>query len=165
MSFSRPAKAFSLIELLLVAVILSVLVGLAVPNFSKTYATFQLKETAANVAYLLRYAQGRSVVKNKKHQFQFSPDYLQYWLEEEQSIGENPAESEVFFSLIPGRLGRISSIPKEIIVASDRLTIICYSDGKVDKAKIELQGKNGGFFTILTFAQTGYVQTLDFKVP
>ena len=161
----RPAKAFSLIELLLVAVLLSVLAGLAVPQFSKTYATFQLKETAANIAYLLRYAQGRSVVKNKKHQFQFSPDYLQYWLEEEQSSGENPAGSEVFFSLIPGRLGRISSVPEGVTITSDRFSIVFTPDGKIDKTKIEFQGKNGGVFTILTFAQTGYVQVLDFKIP
>ena len=68
-------KAFTLIEMLLVLIILSVIVGLTVPNFGKSVNTFELKKTANDIVYLVRWAQSRAINENVNYQLAFLNDF------------------------------------------------------------------------------------------
>lgn len=156
-------QSFTLIELLLVVVLLGVVAGLAVPNFSNTYVNFQLSETAKNISALMQYAQSRSIIKGVRHQMELDPSFSKYWLTQEASSSEDE-EGTGIFERIPGRFGRMFAIPQDIAVESEDPKILFYPDGKIDKIRIYLHNKKGDYFTITTEEQAGQVQILDFKI-
>ena len=155
-------KSFTLIEILIVVVILGLIAGLAVPNFSNAYANFTLSETAKNIAFLMRYAQSRAIMKGKECELKFDSGNLQYQLKEKAEDTEEIANS--IFQPIRGRLGRNFSIPQGVVIEAENPHILFYPDGKIDKARIYLKNKREKYFTISTQEQAGYVQVFDFKV-
>lgn len=154
---------FTLIEILIVVMILGVIAGLAVPNFSNLNTQVQLKETAKNISYLMRYAQGRAITKGKTQELTFDAGNFQYQLNEAVSEGTQ-REGEGIFNPIAGRLGRTFDIPKEITLEIDNPHIRFYPDGKIDRTRIFLHDNRDHYFTVSTQEQTGYVQMYDFKV-
>lgn len=177
----KRLRSFTLIELLLVILLLSLIVGLAVPSFRSSYTNLTLSETSKNIAFLMRYAQGRAVAKNKKHLLKLDLENSQYQLLEEnlssdelQDSTENLAaleqegeqSSPAGFTKVPGRLGGIFHLPSEIKLETDipEPTVLFYPDGKIDKVRIYVHDDRHRYFTISTKEQIGYVQAFDFKV-
>jgi prepilin-type N-terminal cleavage/methylation domain-containing protein len=134
----RNKAAFTLIELLTVIVILSVMVGLSVPNFSKSFSRMELKKTASNIAYLVRWAQARAVNENLKYQLVFLDNSRNYRILRAKSSEENFNES---FVPVPVHMGRVFSIPASVTVEQGG-SLKIYPDGTLDKIRIKLKGKN-----------------------
>ncbi len=156
-------KSFTLIEILIVVVILGVIAGLAIPNFSNLNTQIQLKETAKNISYLMRYAQSRAITKEKTQELFLDIQNAQYQLSEETGDAAS-SESEREFSPIPGRLGRTFEIPKEVTVETQTPRIYFYPDGKMGRVRIYFYDNRGHYMTVSTKEQAGYVQMFDFKV-
>ena len=159
---SENIKSFTLLEILLVVVILGIVVGFAVPNFQNTFNRFQLSETAKDIASLMRYAQGRAIMKGKKQQLEFDSEHSRYWLTEQVKDEE---QDSAIYETIKGRYGRVFGIPKEIKVDAENPHIRFYPDGKIDKARIFVHDGSEHYYTISTKEQTGYVQIYDFQLP
>ena len=157
-------KSFTLIELLLVVVLLSVMTTLAIPNFSQSYINLQLRETARDISYLMRYAQGRAVIKRKPHRLVFNGSYTQYWLTVEEDPPSEETNTEEPPEKIPNRFGRVFNIPPEIDIEAPQPSVKFYPDWKIDKTRIYLRNKKEKYFTISTQEQLGHIYVFDFKL-
>ncbi|MBU4333896.1 MAG: prepilin-type N-terminal cleavage/methylation domain-containing protein, partial [Candidatus Omnitrophica bacterium] len=54
MGLSSKKSAFTLIEIILVVLLLSVIAGLTIPNFRNSFRKVKLQNSANNIAYLMR---------------------------------------------------------------------------------------------------------------
>lgn len=153
---------FTLLEILLVAIILTIIAGMIIPNFSQTYKRLELKRTAQDIVYLMRYAQSLAVTRNIKTRFEFDSEFSKYWLSEEKP-GEDFQASEIKFERITGRLGKIFKIPPKIQLESSIQGIYFYPDGRIDKQRIYLC-QDLKCLTVSTVEQRGHIWILDSKV-
>lgn len=155
---------FTLIEILLVVLLLGVVAGLAIPNFSQLYSNLQLSETTKNVAFLMRYAQGRAIIKKKLHRFEFDTVKNQCWLMQEADANAEKRDEGVDFQPISGKMGQSLSLPEGITLETDKPLILFYPDGKIDKARLYLHDSRNRYFTVSTQDQFGYVQIFEGKL-
>lgn len=156
-SFSR--HGFTLIEVLLVALVLVVVAGLTVPNFSTTFQKFELKKTAEDIVYVMRYAQSRAITKGKSVRLEFNVDGREYWLSE---ISTDEDTAELMYTKISGRMGRTHRYPPEIdLELEEGEEGIGFSeDGSIDKQHL-LVCREQRCWTISTKEQRGYVRLID----
>lgn len=153
-------RAFTLIEIILVVIVLSIIAGFAVPSFSKTYAYIQLQRSAQDLAYLMRYAQSRAVTKNTTVRLQFAEDFSAYWLVEKIKDEEEAEEEE--FQRISSRLGRACKIPSGLKIEMEEETdaLGFYPDGSIDKKAINLCNEKT-CFVVSTEEKRGDVQVFQ----
>ena len=151
---------FTLVELLLVLIILSVITGLSVGNFSRTYDTLLLKKSVDDVAFLMRYAQSRAVTKGRRLALQFDPSSINYGLLQE---AEHSSPSEPVFEKFSGRFSRTFSLPEKIQLQTDSSTVYFYPDGNMDKVRIVLSFKDQSW-TISTKEQKNHVVVFQEKI-
>ena len=150
-------KAFSLIELLLVIVLLGVIAAVSVPNFSNTYRRMQLKDKAENVEYLMNYGQSRAIIKNFSFRLQWSEDFRSCWLMEEVVQDDNSSSQEKDFQKVAGRWGREIVFPSDMQVVSSLAQFEFYPDGTIDKGTISVcDPKN--CYTVSTQEKRGRVK-------
>lgn len=149
-------KGFTFIEIILVILILSVIVAITVPNFSRTYGTFQLKKTANDLAYIMQYAQSRAVTRNQLMRLEFNADFSKYWLTEKKDNVDQ-------FDRFRGRLGKIFDISQKTKVIADKKVVNFYPDGTIEKQYLYVCDDKQKCLTVSTKEQRGYVQVLDFK--
>ena len=154
---STCIRSFTLIELLLVVILLGVVAGLVIPNFGPTLSNFQLKETARNISYVMRYAQSRSIIKNIVHELVFDDAFGKYQI---KAVDEDQEISEA----IKSRLGRVFSIPKEVVVTCREQRIRFNTDGRIEPVRILLSNDRGSQKTISTQEQVGHIHVFDFEV-
>ncbi len=155
----KTSRGFTLIEILLVVVLISVISAIAVPNFSQPYKNLQLKTATNDIAYLMRYAQSRAVSKNKKVRIEFSDGRQRYWLTEESQKGVGVATEEQFVK-ISSRLGRENNLGKDIRVEMQEENLIFYPDGTMDKRELSVCNLKKCFL-ISTKVQRGYVSVFE----
>jgi len=149
-------RAFTLVELLLVMVVLSVIVALSVPNFNQTLKRFELKKTAQDMVYLIRWAQSRAIQDNSEYRLVFLDELNSYQILRADS---SQTSSNKKFISIPIRMGRVMRVPRSVKVhAAQAMTI--YPDGTLDKVSIELEGQ-GGKLTVSSREQRGNVFILE----
>ena len=160
---------FTLIEILLVLLVLGVISGLAVPNLSQMFSRFQLSHAANDMAYLMRYAQSRAVIQRLVCRFSLDKENNQYSIAQKDSSDDEDAPSDTndsaaVFSKISGRLGRIFSIPSNIAVQAQNLTVQFYPDGTIDKDSFKLCSKNQ-CFVVSTKEKSGAVNVWEEESP
>lgn len=162
-------RAFSLVEIVLVVVLVVLIAGLAVPNYRRTFSRLAFTETVQDIAYLMRFAQSRAIVRNTTVRMVFSDDRLDYWIEEyaDEPLEEDSATQEsvspgrsVDFHPISGRLGRKHRIPHGLTISFEGSEVLFYPDGNIDRTHIEIcQGDD--CLTVSTQDQRGYVHVID----
>lgn len=144
-------QGFTLVEVLLAVVILSVIAGLAVPNFSRGYRRFRLKKAAGDLAYAMRYAQSRAVVKNRQVKLEFDSEFSGYRLWEEIVDGA-PA-----FQKMTGRFGKFFNLPEGLKTEGDVSAVSFYPDGSMDRQRFYVCDDHE-CFTVSTKEQRGHVR-------
>jgi len=154
--------SFTLIEILLVVILLGVIAGLVIPNFSNTYTRVQLKEAANNLSFLMQYAQNQAIVKKCNFQLIFDDERSKYWIVK-QVDDEELNNSDLEYRRISSRFGRMVNIAPQINVETELDHITFYPDGMIQKARVYLSDNKDRYFTVSTKEQTGYVQVFDFK--
>ena len=143
----RIVRGFTFIEIILVVLVLGILAGLSIPNFSHTYQRLQLRKTAEDLAYLMRYAQSRAITTNFLLRLEFDSQYTSYWLSEKE-IEDSPLAS---YQRLSSQFGRVFHIPSKVSVQSDHQTIDFYPDGNIAKQSI----------TVCSFKQCMVVSTKE----
>ncbi len=155
--FRLHFTGFTMIELLLVLIILSVVAGLAIPNFSTTYSKVKLKKTADNIAFVMRYAQSRSIQKKIMHQLRFDATSLKYWIEQG---GKESDEGGLDFRRVPTRYGKMYSVPDTIKAEFEHEEILFYPDGRIQKTEVTIEQK-GQVIKLSTKEQRGFVHIYE----
>jgi len=164
-------KAFTLIEILLVVMLLAVISSLAIPKLNPIYSKIELKAATNDLAYLMRYAQSRAVTRRRVIKLEFNSALDSYHIEEGQR-GDDQGNQTQNYGSISGRNGRTYQIPAGIqVTLEDNLegdseemlenhSIGFYSDGTIEKQRIQLcRGQR--CHTISTAEQRGYVRIFD----
>jgi len=155
---SSKKSAFTLIEIILVVLLLSVIAGLTIPNFRNSFRKVKLQNSANNIAYLMRYAQSRAITKGVLVRFEFEHGSGKYWLAEQKNdvIGRDD-EAFVKFS---NKMGKNFSLPDGLTLGSEGLTILFYPDGNIEKQAVKLCGEVSCLI-ISTREQRGHVNVFE----
>ncbi|MCA9408421.1 MAG: prepilin-type N-terminal cleavage/methylation domain-containing protein [Candidatus Omnitrophica bacterium] len=151
----RNSYGFTLVELMLVVLLLTVIAGLTLPNFSRGFDSMKLKQTAKDLTYMMRYAQSRAITKNKHVRLVFEENYQRYHLEE-----ENGSDN---FVQVNGRAGRIFHIPSGIQIESDNDEILFFPDGQIEKLYVYICQREK-CFTVSTKEQRGHALLYNERV-
>jgi Tfp pilus assembly protein FimT len=141
---------------LVVLLILMVLVGVAVPQFGRTFRHLQLQVFAADVANLLTYASRRAVAGDEVLRVHFDVDGRRYWLAQ-----ADPASPEGTFQRVSGKFGRVSSVPGSITLTASARDVTFYPDGRADRFEMLMfdDGRDG--YRLVTDVRTGRVRLLE----
>jgi prepilin-type N-terminal cleavage/methylation domain-containing protein len=148
-----PQAGFTLLELLVVLLILTVLVGVSVPQFGRTFRHLQLQVFASDVANLMTYASRRAVVMDEVLRVHFDVEGRRYWLARAQA-----ASAEEKFERVASKLGRVASVPRSISLTSSARAVTFYPDGRADRFEMLISDDNRGAYRLVTDVRTGRVK-------
>jgi type II secretion system protein H len=70
----RSKAGFTLIEVLMVMIIMGIMLAIALPSFMGWRENLKYRETAREVASMLREAKSRAITNNQEQQVQFDPN-------------------------------------------------------------------------------------------
>ena len=151
-------SAFTLVEIILVVLLLSVITGMTIPNFRNSLGKVKLQNSANHIAYAMRYAQSRAITKNVLVRFECNQTSGNYWLTEQKK--DVSGQGDKFFVKLAHKMGKKFSLPDGINIESDSLKILFYKDGRIEKQVIKLCGRVSCFL-ISTREQRGHVNVFE----
>jgi prepilin-type N-terminal cleavage/methylation domain-containing protein len=176
----RDERAFTLLELIAVVLILGLVAGLAVPNLGLLGGR-RLRDEAQRLAAELELARQRSVVTGIRHRLVLDLDESLYWTEwevpeEEPAVPAAPGSdrppslspperAESAFVPRPDLSGRPWRLPEDVafggveidagVVARGQFSLAFESDGTTEAARIVLETEgNAVDLDVRTFAET-----------
>ncbi|MDD4893830.1 MAG: prepilin-type N-terminal cleavage/methylation domain-containing protein [Candidatus Omnitrophica bacterium] len=129
-------NAFTLIELLIIVIISSILIGMSVPRFRSTFDKFELGNSIKDIFYLSRYLQGASISQGRI-----------YCLNIDKKKGEIRAavKEEDEFKDVKGRLGNKYNVPLGVIITTEPIEkneVYFYPDGNTDKISVTFENQH-----------------------
>jgi type II secretion system protein H len=152
----RRQAGFTLLELLVVLLIVTVLVGLSVPQFGRTYRHLELQVFASEVANRLTYAGRRAVARGEVLRVQFDVPGRRYWL-----TRARPASAAATFERVPDKFGRAVAVPGSISLVSRTPAVTFYPDGRADRFEMMISDAGGTAYRLVTDVRTGRVKLLE----
>jgi prepilin-type N-terminal cleavage/methylation domain-containing protein len=148
-------RGFTFIELILVAIIISVLAGLTTPLFRKPLRSIRLKNTCRNLVHLMRYAQAKSIAERKLCRINLDLQQGAFWLTEQDEDGSFSADG---FERLQGTWGRVVYLPDGISLSAEAPLITFYPDGSSDRVKLKIFAGEEEHFAITAQRNIAYVQ-------
>jgi len=161
-------KGFTLLELLVVLVLISVVTALAAPRFSAPLGNLQLKTAVKKIAGSLRYA--RSLAAGEKVSRVCAFDFENQVLiidsataqaESEQSAGDEtgapPASRRITYALPKGVLLK-HAFAGDAVVDSGIFQVVFFENGSSSGGDIVIEGENGRAMLIHIDFVTGMVE-------
>jgi type II secretion system protein H len=150
--------AFTLVELLLVVVLMSILAGSVVVSLSGRTEKYALRATADDLAAAVRFASAHARLEQRPHRVVFSDDRRAFWIE---SRDEATAEYRALAGM-PGAPRRLSQdVRVARVVAADDTgagevsALSFYPDGAGFFGRIELVARDQSAMTIAVARETG----------
>lgn len=148
----RHITGFTLLEVLLVAVIVAIVISIATPQFRKSLTTLQLSNTTQDIAQLMRLLRAKAFAEKVKYQLKFNLSkriYLSQQISAEKTV----------------QFGASRPIPEDVNIATAVNPINFYSDGSIDEVAIYLFKGKGDFYKDMEKAiskefDLGQVQTV-----
>ena len=136
---------FTLVEILLVVLLLGVVAGLSIPNFSRAYQTLRVRSVAGRMESLMRYAQARAVMSRLPVRLVFDPAGERFWLEQ-WTRARDDSDDQEGFQPVPGRWGQVFSIPESIrLVDPPGEPLLFLADGQISAGEVGVcSGKETG---------------------
>jgi general secretion pathway protein H len=129
---SNKSRGFTLIELVLVLVIMSVGLALVLTSLSKTYEKGLIRDEAGRAQQMMRYAHEQSLLKRMPYQFGLDPEQGIFWIESSQGI-----------------LGEVQRLHEGHIITGEPVLFLPKGNSP------------GGFVTITDSSGRGYVIEVD----
>src|ERR1700676_448410 len=105
---TKTNKAFTLIEIMLVVIIIGIILAMATPNFSKGYSRFLLNKTADDLLGVSRWAQAMAIGQERIYALSFSNDHRSYRLMR-MPVNDGSSDQNNFETLA-GTLGQMHKI-------------------------------------------------------
>ena len=98
-------KAFTLLELILVMIILCTVLAMAAPSLRGFFSSHQLGDIAEQILIMTRYSKIQSVFESRPFRVNFDPNLRRYWI---SSLGESQ------YGRLKTNFGNYFLIPTEI---------------------------------------------------
>lgn len=148
---------FTLIELVIVASLISILAVLSTPLFRAAYSNLELKDSAYNIGKMMRYAGTSAVMEERAYKIVFDFEKSAYRL-----LAEDQKNSEGIFKKAEGRFGGEVVLPAGLSLSGNENEVIFLPNGRSAKAAITVidKAKKKGF-DIKTTGRTGRIEISD----
>lgn len=136
------ARAFTLIELILVMSIIVLIAGMVAPSLNGFTAGRRVRYSATQLVSLANYARTQSISEARAYRLNFDLSAEKYWLTADDGTGT--------FAALPGDLGEQHTAPDGVKITMDIAKqpdgqyIAFQPDGTVDPSHITLIDANGG---------------------
>ncbi len=143
---------FTLIEVLLVVVIVTIMVAIATPLFRNTLTTIQVDSTAQDITQLMRFLQAKAAAERVTCQLKIDVTAGQY--QAGQLTGAKSTS-----------LGQARKIPEGVNVIATKNPAFFYPDGTIDEVTVYIFRGKKGFYQDLQSAVSkeidlGQIQTV-----
>lgn len=132
-------ESFTLIELLLVVVILSVIVAILLPGFRATFGDLRTRGFIQDLVSLGAYARERAILEGKTFRINLDFSNHTYGL----SFKNNPQDQE--FIRLNERIFRRHAVPQDLTTQTNIDHIDFYPDGRTDKVSINITTDNKNY--------------------
>lgn len=143
--FLERGAGFTLIEVLIVVIIVSILAVISLPQFKKTFNEIQLHSFSQELLSFMNYARERSIVEGKIISFGIDNEKKEYWAIEKDALQ---------------RL-KTRHIPDAIQIEMDRKEILFYPDGYIDKATLKIINADNRTLSLTTKGVFGGIKLLS----
>ena len=157
---SKPS-AFTLLELILVLLVLTIIAGFSAVNFKQTFDRYQLFKIVDDLAYHMRYAQSRAIAQNKILRLEFDASFQSYGLSQSSAPAKEGTEGSSFLP-INGALGETVRVPDEFKLNTETSRMDFYPDGNIDRGEI-VMCRDQRCFTLSTRQQRGVVKIFEYS--
>lgn len=137
-------KAFTLIELVLITLIILILIGLSTPLFRRSFSDLTLKDSSYTISKLINYGQEKAIIERKNFKMHFNFQDRNYGLLELDNSTEPPT-----YKRIGGRFGRTFTLPQGILFKGSKNEVIFYPDGHSDEGNIDIFNTKGEGYRIM----------------
>jgi len=135
---------------------MAVLIAVSTPVFRGAFSGLELKDASLNISKMISFAQERSIIEKVRYKLILNTEEYNYHIQR-----EHPKDSDIFVRL-DDKYGRTFSLPSNVLLKTGKADITFYPDGRSDKAKIRLVGKNKTLIVEVT-GNLGYVTITDDK--
>jgi prepilin-type N-terminal cleavage/methylation domain-containing protein len=159
----RSERAFTLIELIFVILLVSVITGLSTPVFKRTAADFEIRSVARRIAQSAQYAQEMAILERVVYKLNLDTEKSSLRLMKNDGTTGRAAA----YRNADGRYGKVFSLPGDLQISCALRELFFYPDGRCDEARISLAGKNGevsdiwikGFVNQIEIEETNHAGT------
>lgn len=141
-------RAFTLIELILVMVVVSVVLGIAAPSLRGFFASQQTGDAAQCILALTKYAQTESAARGQICRLNIDTQQGEFWLTIQQAGAYVEMKNDLVrhFNLPEGATMSVRSTQS----GPTPEHVDFRPDGRNDQVTIELQGRQGEVFQVTT---------------
>ncbi|MFC2140143.1 Tfp pilus assembly protein FimT/FimU [Candidatus Auribacterota bacterium] len=139
-------SGFTLLEIMLVAIILTLLISITVPNFKKTYENMELDNAVRNISQLMKYIQEKGVLGGISYRILFLEN--KYWIEKQ-------GKGATYFRL-RDKIGKTYFLPKDVSIDPREINIHFFPDGDIEEAELIISKKNIKRYKITTKELKGH---------
>jgi prepilin-type N-terminal cleavage/methylation domain-containing protein len=151
------STGFTLLELLLVALLISVLVGIAVPRLYQTWRGVQTDHLAYNMAQLLTSLGERAVAESKVYRLKIQEDPMQYWVE--RSSPSSGLGGVLHFKPVRSRYFRKRWVPRHLSLELEQgKDPLFFPDGQSSLFTLLIREEGQEVYSLSTKGVYGYVQ-------
>lgn len=141
----RQGKAgVTLIELALVALLISVIAGLSIPLFKRTFSDLILKDSTFNISKSINYGQEKAIIERKNFKIHFDFQNRSY-----QLLEMDTAATPHTYKRMEGRVGKVYTLPQELSFKGDKSEVIFYPDGHCDEVSIDVFDARGEGYKLI----------------
>jgi len=146
-------KAFTLIEVTLVSVIILILITLSMPLFRRTYEDLKITSCAKDISQIIHFSRERAIFERRNYRIIIDTESNTYQILVHDEEGDG-------FKPLADRWGRMFHIPKDIEISTDKKQIDFLPGGVSDSAVICIIRENRTYSIILD-GSTGSIKVDD----
>jgi type II secretion system protein H len=125
---------FTLVELMIVVILISVFTALVVPRFKRTAADFELKNAAFNLYKIVQFSRERSLAEGRPFKIHFKFKAREY-----QLLGGPD------FKPVEGRSGKKIRLSEGLLLEGREEDLSCYPDGNCDPASVRIRNEDNAY--------------------
>lgn len=149
----QDTRGFTLIELMLVLVVISVLAAVQLPRLTLLLGKSTVRCEAKTLRAFTRAAQGKAVMERREVRLRYSEAQNAYWFEEQSDPVNSP---DTYDKPSTGPLGRVIELDSALKLGSgtDNQWVMRFTpNGRTEGPSITLQSKDG-YLAVLSVNET-----------